>query len=140
MSITIMGGDDQADIESYIVTICGLDYEEYLMDKKILTQSVFESHLVDIIDFIENSAYSRIAYQVLGYFILKTGSMLPDNIKIKIIESSMWEDELDVWEEHLQKSRKFHLDAFRNSIISHRRGVVTTLLEDVLTTTKKLIF
>ena len=46
----IWDGETQYDYITDIIGMCGLDYEDYLRDKRILTQEILEKNLEDLID------------------------------------------------------------------------------------------
>ncbi|KKN69750.1 hypothetical protein LCGC14_0437790 [marine sediment metagenome] len=127
LSPTIIAGDLQQDIEDRIVDICGVEFHDYLHDDRILTQEIFEQHFEEILEFIE-SRNNYIYYQVLGYFILKTGATLPSYLRDTIDESTNWEyDKEQRWPNHWLNLRRFYLNDLRKKIRAHKSGVKTNL-------------
>jgi len=128
LDTSIMGGDEQWDIRSYIIDICKIDYKEYLDDKSLLTRDIFEKHFDNIVFFIEER-HSHIAYHVFGYFILITGSHCPEFIRQRIIKLTDWKYESGKWSAKYVKDRKRHLRDLREKITNHKPGVVSYLKE-----------
>jgi len=132
---SILGGSVQRDIESHIVHACSIDYEEYLKykddpRKNPLTQTLFEKnfkYIIKIIDTYEEDNW--VAYQVLGYLILRTGSKLSKSIKKKILFRTDFKKEDNFWLEEFIELRKFYLNDLRNSISNHENGKCTYLPE-----------
>jgi len=128
-----MGGDAQWDLEEEIVQICNIDYEAYMDQKyengkKVLTQEIFEKYFDKILLHIEKYDDSkRLAYQVLGYFILFSGSKMNDDIKKKIIEATNWQEEKDFWPSEMIEDRKFYLNDLKQKILNHQSGIITLL-------------
>lgn len=130
---SIMGGDEQWNIEELILKICGIDYDEYLSQileggKKVLNNVIFEKNFDKIFNLIENyKSDSCIAYpyHVLGYFVLITGSKLPEEIKKRILASINWDNEEGLWPPEMVEERKSNLHDFRSKIINHRQGIIS---------------
>ncbi len=139
MDIRVLDNDNQW--ERWIVEeFCDLDYEDYYMDKIILTQKALEQNLDEIIRRIEKiksqfddpPLYSvhitcleaiDIAYQILALLLLETGSYVPEVVKEKVLKSTEWEfDKQWDWDENALKIRKFYLNEFREKILHHEPG------------------
>lgn len=90
----IMEGDGEADVEISLVESCGLNYEKYINNKEILTKSLLESHLDELIKIVDNMNH-HVAYLILGVLILKTGSQISDNLREKIIKAADWKYDQD---------------------------------------------
>ena len=86
-STKIMGNEKAIDLEIKIIEdCCGLNYDDYLNDFKVLTKHLFEQNFNCISTLIINQHGSYgIAYQVLGRFILLLGAKLSKGIKVRII-------------------------------------------------------
>lgn len=72
---------------------------------------------------VEKRTSRRKTYLVLGYFILFTGSDLPDGLRTKIIDSSKWKHEKGLWDQSFVRKRKFYLKDLRDKIRAHRPSV-----------------
>lgn len=123
LTAEIMEGDEESDLESFFIKACGLDLRDYHKDNRILTRNIFEKNFDKIMEIVERRDSRRNTYLVLGYFILLTGSYLPDDLKIKIIDASKWEHEKGLWDDKFVRERKFYLKDLRDKIRSHKPGV-----------------
>ncbi len=119
----IMEGDEESDIEAFFVNACGLNLKDYHKDNRILTRKDFEDNFDKVMGVVEERSSRRETYIVLGYFILLTGSYLPDDLKSKIIDALKWEHEEGLWDEKFIRERKFYLKDFRDKIHAHKPGV-----------------
>lgn len=139
---SIMGGRFQQEVEKQIVEICGLNFHEYLRYKKVtgenlLVNETLESNYSKIIERFEElygiDKYSlkvRIAYQVFGYFLLKTNSHIPTWLKSSIIEASKWRHEKHYWSEKIKKNERIeNLREFRNNIRSYQQREIDIISE-----------
>lgn len=148
---TILSGDDEWDLEAKIVEICGLEYSSFLKNKYILTQEIFEDHFTEIWNYVKKDVYfksvSRMAFQILGYFILLTGSRftydcineIPERLRkgtykkyshlqAEILECSRFKYEKSFWEKTpFFEERRFYLNEFREKLRNHKPGVRTLL-------------
>lgn len=124
---TIMGGNLQLIIESNIVKICGIDFDHYLDNKKILSKEIFEENFSRIIGFVKGCEDYIVAFQVCGALILQTGSSLPVEVKEKILEYTKWELEERFWPKSLIEQRKFCLNELRQKIIDHKSSIPSIL-------------
>ena len=139
MDIRVLDDDNQW--ERWIVEgFCDLDYEDYYIDKTLLTQKALEQNLDEIIRRIEKiksqfddpPLYSvhitsldaiLVAYQILALLLLETGSYVPEIVKEKVLKSTEWErDKQWDWDENALKIRKFYLNEFREKILQHESG------------------
>ena len=123
ISAEIMEGDEESDLESFIVKACGIDLRAYHKDKHILTRKIFEARFDKIMEVVDKRASRRKTFLVLGYFILFTGSFLPEVLRAKIIDASKWKHEKGTWDEKFVRERKFYLKDFREKIRAHKPGV-----------------
>ena len=130
----ISEGDDEVDIEISLVKACGIKYEDYVDDKSLLSKEIFEAHFDKLLEKV-NRMDHYIAYLILGYLILKTGSNLPDDLREKIIEAGDWENDRKDWKmedtdedrEFLDDRKEILLD-FQEKIRNHKPGVITDLI------------
>ena len=123
LSPTIIAGDEQQDIEIEVVEICGIELRDYLLDDRKLSREIFEGHFEEILKYIDTRE-SYIAYQVLGYFILITGSNLPSHLRNRIVESTKWEyDKHQGWPSNWINLRKFYLNDLRKKVLAHKAGI-----------------
>jgi len=122
----ILDGDDEADIEIEIVEKCGLEYGDYAKDTSLLTKEIFESHFDKVLDLIHYYSGS-VGYLVLGAFILNTGSRLPDDVKILILDAIDNDPYIGRSEEY-QKAREEVLDDFREKVTNYQSGRVTEIM------------
>lgn len=131
--------DKSQEWEKWIIEeICNLDFEEYLMNKNILTQKKLEDYLDEVIrrileirlqienpPFYEERIFKEdtkyIAFQILAILILETGSYLPEIVKQNVLKSTTWEfDKRRGWDSNALEIRKFYLNEFRKKILSYR--------------------
>ncbi len=74
---------------------------------KISFLEIFEAHFDKLLEKV-NWMDHYIAYLVLGYLILKTGSNLPDDLREKIIDAGDWENDRKEWKmEDTDEDREF---------------------------------
>jgi len=127
-SPTIMGGDDQLDALSYLISMCGIDYNDYLEDKKVLTKKKIENNLELIMKNLDIDDY--IYLQVFGILVLETGSYLSDDLKQMILNSIDYEfSQIENWGEDIRELRKLYLNDYKNKILSYDQIQKTHLLE-----------
>ncbi len=128
---TIMGAELQMDIEWKIIDICGLDASEYIEDETILTRELVEKNFKKILGCVKSEYNSYIASQVLGYIILKTGSEMPEEVQIDILNSTSWQREKHFWKQNPNwvAPRKHFLKDFKTKIRNHKPGQITLLAE-----------
>ena len=129
----ILQGSLQMDLEGAITHICGVDYDSYF-DKKfdpstnILTRKIFEKHLDEILDHIKIYEGSliwgelRLAYQVIGYFVLLSGAKISSNLKEKLLVATDFTHERHLWPDFWKEERKSILEEFREKIANHKPG------------------
>ncbi|MBA7674397.1 hypothetical protein ES703_82611 [subsurface metagenome] len=71
---------------------------------------------------------SRLAYQVLGVFLMKFGVKMTNALKELILIHSRWENEKDqLFDERDRAERFYYLCEFREKIESYVEGVETTI-------------
>ncbi len=113
----ILDGDDEADMEIETVIKCGLDYSDYAKNTSLLTKELFESHFNEVLELVHYWS-SSIGYLVLGAFILNTGSRLPDDVKVLILDA-IDKDPYIGRSDKYQKARKEVLEDFRNKVTNY---------------------
>ncbi|HEC37115.1 hypothetical protein LCGC14_1446290 [marine sediment metagenome] len=119
----LMEGDEESDLEAFFVKASGVDLRAFHQDRRVLTREIFEARFDKIMEVVEKRASRRTTFLVLGYFILLTGSFLPEDLRFKIIEATKWEHERDSWDTRFVRKRKFYLRDLREKIRAHRPGV-----------------
>lgn len=141
---TIFCGDDTADLEMHFVELCNIRLSDYFEDERVLTRDKFQTHFNDILDLVENWSidfpkYNNIAYQVLGAFILRLGTNLPDDLRERIVLSTRWEvDKKIKWPSNWIILRKFYLNDLKQKIQNHKYGQITHLIDLGLTEDREL--
>lgn len=137
----IMEGDGEWDIEYHIIELLGLDYYSYLNDETILNREVLELNMEKILTVVNNPSKNSGYFQILGYFILKTGATISDELKNKIAEATKWEYEETIYpNKEMEEERKTVLKDLRDKILDHRPGRITRLIEDGGGYAPKLLF
>ena len=140
---SILGGDDESDTLWTLLEICGFDsegYEDLIEDDdfSILTNDLPElvptredlnAQLLDPYSEL-NVLLSRceigyLDFLILGVLILKTGAVLPPDLKVKILKTAAWETDEWRWKEEFKKERKRVLQYFRSKIENHIDGKVS---------------
>jgi len=126
---SIMGGDYQVDVESEILSICSVSYDDYFNNDRRLDAAILEKNLDLIVSHIKNHV-SHLAYQVLGFFIVKSGAKVPESLKDEILSSAEWTIDKKVdWGDEWIKARKVYLEDLRNKLRSHKAGVLGYLID-----------
>jgi len=125
----IMEDDEECDVASFFFEVCGLEYSDFIGNKKILTREIWEANLEKILQIVKERASRRATYFVFGYITLLTGSRLPAHIRPVILDVAKWEHEKNSWlDKEFAIERKFYLDDFRQKIHDHRSGRPTRLI------------
>jgi len=131
-----MDGDEMFDLECLFIETCGLSYKGYARDKSILTQYIFESHFKAIMDIVKGRVNNHFPYLCLGYFILKTGSYLPEDVQQVIVEHTdyykyevgYWDTES--WTDEDRTLRRICLRDLKVKIENHVQGRKVLLVEE----------
>ena len=127
----IMEGDGEADIITSIIELLGLDFWDYMNDKSILSREYLEQNIDKVLKVAKDPSKSPGYYQILGYYILKTGASISDDLRNKIAEVSQWKYEETIYpSKEIEEERKIILKDLRDKIINHIPGRITELLED----------
>ena len=161
---SILGGDDESDTLWTLLDICGFDSEEYErieeeIDKKIIESAedivieALSESLPDLVPTRENlnaqlldpnselnNLLSRceigyLDFLILGVLILKTGAVLPPELKAKILKTAAWETEEWRWKGLpllFKEERKKTLKDFRSRVENHVDGVISASDSDFL--------
>lgn len=71
---------------------------------------------------------SRLAYQVLGVYLMKFGAKMTNALKELILINSNWDDEKDqLFDEKDKAERFYYLSEFREAIKNYKEGVKTKI-------------
>lgn len=137
----ILEGDDEADIITEILEICGFEFSEdpyvYLDNDGpdlLPTKEMLEKQLEPnsrLMRHLDTCEVGYLEYLILGAFILQTGIKLPEALKEKILKTADWKTEEWRWKdasESFKEERKKVLKDFQEKIRSHRPGIITTVL------------
>lgn len=98
---------------------------EHISDDRIrdLIADLFEDLVKNAIEY-----KSRLAYQVLGVFLMKFGAKMNSAIRELILIHSRWEDEEDhLFDEKDRAERFYHLSNFCDKVSNYRNNVKTTV-------------
>ena len=137
----IMEGDGESDIEYHIIDLLGLDWYSYLNDETILNSEVLELNMEKILNIVNDPSEDSGYFQILGYFILKTGATISNELKNKIAEATKWEYEKTIYpNKEMEEERKAVLKDLRDKILDHKPGKITRLIEDGGGYAPKLLF
>ncbi len=113
-----------------IEEVCGMDYDDYLLDKFTFTREMLELYLDKIIKGIRLYSNADLGYQMLAILILQTGATLPDIVKREVLKSTTWEyDKKWKLRSGGENLRKFYLNDFREKILTYTSGTPTFLLD-----------
>lgn len=119
------GLDHEWAVCSEIIEICGLDFDEFIEDKTLLTKDLLESHydrmlMKDPYDK-ENPRYFRILYFiVLGALILQTGARLPIDLQKKLSDIDIWDIEL---KQRWKRPNENYLEGKVNALIEFQEMI-----------------
>lgn len=150
-SYTIMGNKGAEDIWGYYISflqerLTEEDYER-LIPKEIFGDFQYPDDFVQELiaryyyDFIElvSKLSSRLAYQVLGVFLMKFGCKMPHFTKILILENSQWDDEkYQFTSQNDKRERKKYLKEFRRKIREYKEGIKVEIPWGSFSSVKKM--
>jgi hypothetical protein len=137
---SILSGDDEFDALWTLLEICGFDTEEY---EDLSEDDDFDGDYPELVPTRENlnaqllDPYSELNvllsrceigyldFLILGFFILRTGAVLPPELKEKILKTAAWETDEWRWKEEFKEERKKALQYFRSKIENHIDGKVS---------------
>jgi len=123
LSAEITEGDEESDIASFLMDICGLDYIDVMRDSRILTREIWEKNFEKILDLVKERFFSRISYLIFGYFTLFVGADLPSYLRPAILDAADWKHEENRWgDDDFILERKFYLDDFQKKIRNYKPG------------------
>ena len=141
--VSILGGDDESDALWILLEIIGFDskgYEDLIEDDNfnsltddlpelVPTREDLNAQLLDPYSKL-NVLLSRceigyLDFLILGVFILRTGAILPPELKEKILKTAAWETDEWRWKEEFKEERKKVLQYFRSKIENHIDGKVS---------------
>lgn len=147
---SILDGDDESDTLWTLLEICRFDikgYEDLSEDDNydgdypelVPTLEDLNSQLLDPFSEL-NNLLSRceigdLEFLILGVLILKTGAVLPLELKKKILKTAAWETEEWRWKGTpllFKEQRKEALRYYRSKIENHMDGKVSTSSVDFL--------
>ena len=138
---SILGGDDESDVLWTLLEICGFDSEEFEdlvedddssiddLPELIPTRENLNAQLLDPYSEL-NVLLSRceigyLEFLILGVLILRTGAILPPELKKRILKTAAWETDEWRWKEEFKEERKKALQYFRSKIENHIDGKVS---------------
>lgn len=85
-----------------------------------------------LIEFVENEK-SRLAYLVLGAFLMEKGGKMTKQLKEKILYFSDWKFEKDQFKNSEEQSlRKKYLNEFRQKVINYKDGIKSKISQESL--------
>ncbi len=141
--VSILSGDDESDTLWTLLEIIGFDsegYENLIEDDNfnlltddlpelVPTREDLNAQLLDPYSEL-NVLLSRceigyLDFLILGVFILRTGAILPPELKEKILLTAAWETDEWRWKEEFKEERKKALQYFRSKIEDHIDGKVS---------------
>ena len=138
--VSILSGDDESDTLWTLLAIIGFEsegYEDLVEDddfdgdypELVPTREDLNAQLLDPYSKL-NVLLSRckigyLDFLVLGFFILRTGAILPLELKEKILKTAAWETDEWRWKEEFKEERKKALQYFRSKIENHIDGKVS---------------
>jgi hypothetical protein len=157
----ILGGDDESDVLWTLLEICGFDYEEYERIEEEIDEKIFKDAENSVIETLSESLpelvptredlnaqlldpYSELnvllsrceigylEFLILGVLILRTGAVLPPELREKILKTAAWETDEWRWKEEFKEKRKKALQYFRSKIENHVNGKVSASETDFL--------
>lgn len=120
-SAQILDDDEEIDLATFMLDACGLNYNDFFYNERVLTRENLEKNLKFLMKMVESRSSRRAAYFVIGYLILITGSKMHESLRYKILDNTKWEDEENRWLRKEDKfERKIYLNDFREKIKIHR--------------------
>ena len=122
-SYRLLGCDDAVDL-LYDITLLVVSqapdgelesYSRYIIPEERERELIIASY-ENLKGFIE-SKKSRLAYMILGMYLMSKGAEIDEDLKEKILEYSDWKYEKDqITDEKHRKQRKINLDKFRENV------------------------
>lgn len=119
-STDIMGGDEPLDFQDEIYDLSGIDNDYDIIPKKKFDLNVILDHFTNKhyytksnSNWMENTDEGNVFYQVLGVIMMKSGIVIPDELKEKMIKAA----ENDEWASE-EDERKEKMDSFISTVKS----------------------
>lgn len=122
-SPNVLGDDDEElDTASFMIEACGIEYNDFYDDERILTREILESNFIFLKKMVDNRSFIRAPYFVIGYFLLITGAEMPEDLRREILDAAKWKHEAgDYWlDNNFKVRRKICLKDFRQKIRAHK--------------------
>ena len=127
----IMEGDGESDIEYHIIELLGLDWWDFINDKKYLSREYLESNIEKVLNVAVDPSVNSGYFLILGYYILKTGAKISEDLRNKIAEATKWKYEETIFPtKEMEEKRKIVLKDLRDKILDHEPGNIVRLIED----------
>jgi len=118
-SNTITGSSEANRFDDQLIIITLKNKERKCYPEGVPTKvmrELIEENFGELIEFTYKQN-SRLAFQVLGIFLMRYGAKMPEGIKKDILKYSRWEDEEDQLLNPLDKEDRFlYLTDFRDKI------------------------
>jgi len=122
-AVEILEDDEEADVASFMLNACGLEFRVFYFNERVLTKENFEKNYDVLVKMVETRSDRRAPYFVFGYFTLLTGGKISEKLRQDILEAAKWEHEEGYWlEEDFALKRKIYLKDFREKIRMHKSG------------------
>ena len=133
-SYTIMGSWIANRYHQVLFYICwesktGEEEIHFLPDSEFIDSMkvIIDRSYIELIDFVQKQQ-SRLAYLVLGWFLMFFGGKMTKEVKEQILKYSKWDyEELQFKTEEEKRLRKKFLSEFREKIINYKGGIPTLL-------------
>lgn len=126
-----MEGDGGHDILSHIIELLGLNWWDFINDETVLSREQLELNIEEVLDVANDPSENPGYFLILGYYILKTGAEISDELKNKIAEATKWEYEETIYpNKKMEEERKVVLKDLRDKILDHELGKIVSLIED----------
>lgn len=137
-TVYLFEGDGACDIEYHLIELFKVKFKKYLKNNKVLTKKIINKRLGDVVKGLEldkpdlNIDTSKACYfHYLGCFILQTGADLPEELKHKIVESTLPErDGIKWYTKEFEEQRKILLNDLRDKILNYKTGQIVKLIEN----------
>jgi len=111
------------------------EYHNQIADtysKEFINQLVNRSY-DKLLKFVFNHKYPRLAFQILGVFILSHGAGMPDDIRLLILAHSDWESErVQLKNDQDKVEREKWLLDFRERVENYIEGIPVNIPHETL--------
>lgn len=112
---------------------CGIMYESYVINEKVLSMRILEKNLNKIIKKLENikdELSASIGYQILTVLILRSGSFLPEKVRERVIRYTTTDfDKKMGWSIEITNLRRYYFNDLRTKMNQHKPGCPTYLAD-----------